>query len=114
MNSPNSQLIIDPQKMRAARAVLSWTQKELALRAGVSHGAITRFELGGGTMMRNNILAIQRVFEAAGITFHGAGLEWSDGDLDLVQGNGTPEKPFTSELIGKAAGKAVMEALQKT
>lgn len=91
-------VILDPQKMRAARAVLNWTQKELALRAGVSHGSITRFELSNSaTMMRNNILAIQRVFEAAGITFHGAGLEWSDGNLDLVQGNGTPERPFAME-----------------
>ena len=97
MISPNPTILIDPAKMRAARAVLNWTQRELGLRAAVSHGAITRFELKGGTMMRNNILAIQRVFEQAGITFHGAGLEWSDGGLDLVQGNGSPEKPFAVE-----------------
>jgi transcriptional regulator with XRE-family HTH domain len=100
-------VLITPAKCRAARAALQWNQRTLAEAANMSVGPITRYELERGGLMKNNQLAIQRALEAAGITFHGAGLEWdeklsqeqsqepSDGGLDLVQGDGTPAKPHT-------------------
>ena len=58
---------MSPQQSRAARAWLGWSQVELAKRAGVSLSTVQDFERGQRTPIANNIAAMRRVIEAAGI-----------------------------------------------
>jgi len=81
--APLPKILIDPRKVRAARAVLGWTQAELSEKSGVSHGSIVHFETGQRTMMRQNLRALQRAFEAAGVKFAStykgaASMEWQE------------------------------------
>ena len=56
-----------PEQCRAARGWLGWTQHELARRASVAKNTIHDFETGRRRPTRNNIAAIQRALETAGI-----------------------------------------------
>ncbi len=66
--------------MRAARAFLRWSVAELSKRAGVGVMTIRRAEREDGipSMLTNNMDAIQRTFESAGI-------EFLDGDAPGVR-----------------------------
>lgn len=56
-----------PEQCRAARAWMDWTQQELAERASVSLSTVRDFEKGRHAPIANNIAAIRRVIENAGI-----------------------------------------------
>jgi DNA-binding transcriptional regulator YiaG len=58
---------MSPEQSRAARGWLGWSQVELARRANVSVGTVRSFEAGQREPMANNIAAMRRVIEAAGI-----------------------------------------------
>jgi transcriptional regulator with XRE-family HTH domain len=60
---------MSPEQCRAARAWLDWTQQELARRAGVGLSTVRDFEKGERTPIPNNLAAIRRVIEEAGIEF---------------------------------------------
>lgn len=49
--------------------MLGWNQDELASAAAVSRATIVDFERGARIPHRNNLTAIHRAFEAAGIEF---------------------------------------------
>lgn len=57
-----------PAQSRAARGWLEWSQDELARRANISVGTVRSFEAGLKTPLPNNIAAMRRAVEAAGIT----------------------------------------------
>src|SRR3954468_14310839 len=54
---------------RAARAIVQWSQADLAERAKVSRTTLVKFEQGGGAPHANNLAAIRAAFEAAGFQF---------------------------------------------
>ena len=58
---------MSPEQCRAARAWLNWTQQELARRAGVGLSTVRDFEKGERTPIPNNLAAIRRAVESAGI-----------------------------------------------
>ena len=59
-----------PAQIRAARAFLGWSARELAKQAGVSFSTIRRAENPSDRLVRSDaLLEIQRAFEAAGISF---------------------------------------------
>src|SRR5215212_9282119 len=60
---------ITPSQCRAARAVLGWSQEDLAERARVSRGTLMKFETGLGAPHANNLVAIRGAFEAIGFQF---------------------------------------------
>jgi transcriptional regulator with XRE-family HTH domain len=68
---------------------LGWSQGELAKRAGVSLSTVQDFERGQRMPIPNNIAAMRRAIEAAGIRLlfdkagHGAGIARKGADLDL-------------------------------
>lgn len=58
---------MSPEQSRAARGWLGWSQSELARRAHVSLSTVRDFELGQRTPIANNITAIRRAIEDAGV-----------------------------------------------
>lgn len=62
--------MITATQSRAARAVLRWSQGDLAKRVGVTPLSIRNFE-SGGAMRRKNLEAIRKAFEAEGVGFVG-------------------------------------------
>jgi ribosome-binding protein aMBF1 (putative translation factor) len=58
---------MSPEQSRAARGWLGWSQTELATRARVSLSTVRDFETHARTPIANNIAAMRRAIEAAGI-----------------------------------------------
>lgn len=58
---------MSPEQSRAARGWLGWSQTELARRASVSLSTVRDFETGARTPIANNLAAMQRALEDAGI-----------------------------------------------
>ncbi len=71
--------MITGAQIRAARALLKWSGRELAKRCGVSYPAIQRAETVDEmpNMQARNLVAIHKTLECAGVIFsagHGVGL----------------------------------------
>lgn len=60
---------LTPKHVRAARALLAWSQQDLAKAAGVATSTVADFERGQRTPVANNAQAIRSSLEAAGIRF---------------------------------------------
>lgn len=60
---------VTPAQVRAARAWLNWNQAELAEHASVGLSTLRDFEADRRTPIPNNLAAIQRALEDAGISF---------------------------------------------
>jgi transcriptional regulator with XRE-family HTH domain len=56
-----------PEQSRAARGWLGWSQVELAKQANVALRAVAAFERGEQRPRPNNLMAMRRAIEAAGI-----------------------------------------------
>jgi DNA-binding XRE family transcriptional regulator len=66
---------------RAARALLDWTQGDLAARTSISAVSIRAFEKGG-EMRESNLRLLKLTFEAEGIIFQDEG-EMIDGGIGV-------------------------------
>ncbi len=58
---------------RAARALLCWTQNELARRARISAVTVRTFERGQGSIKGSTARLLRLCFEAAGVLFIDSG-----------------------------------------
>lgn len=56
-----------PEQSRAARGWLAWSQRELAERAGIALNTVHAFERGQRTLTANNLVALRRAIENAGL-----------------------------------------------
>lgn len=61
---------VNRAQVRAARALLDWTQPDLAKAAGIALATLKRFETGLRTPIPVVKAAIVRALEDAGIEFH--------------------------------------------
>ena len=59
--------LLTPATCRAARGLLDWSQQDLASRSGVGITAVRTFEGGKSTPMPQNLAALTRALEAAGV-----------------------------------------------
>jgi transcriptional regulator with XRE-family HTH domain len=59
--------MLNPEQCRAARALLDWTQEELAERAGVSRSTVRGFENGQHEPHRASATMIRAALEQAGV-----------------------------------------------
>jgi transcriptional regulator with XRE-family HTH domain len=60
---------MNPDQSRAARGLLDWSQAELAARSNLSESTVRDFEKGRRVPSINNLAAIRRALEAAGVEF---------------------------------------------
>lgn len=88
--------MITPRQIRAARALLDWSQQELADKAIVSLNAITRLERGVVDPRMSTLDAVQKALTKAGVEFISAA-DKGEGVRLLL-----PE----SELFRKGKGRA--------
>jgi transcriptional regulator with XRE-family HTH domain len=61
--------MITPRQIRAARALLGWSQQKLADKAIVSLNAVTRWERGEVDARMSTLTALERALTKAGVEF---------------------------------------------
>lgn len=70
--------MITPEQSRAARGLIDWSQAQLAEASHLGISTIRDFEKGRRVPTHNNLAAIRRALEEAGVRFTETG-------VDLVQ-----------------------------
>jgi transcriptional regulator with XRE-family HTH domain len=61
--------MLTPEQSRAARGLVGWTQERLAQEARVGLSTVRDFESRRRSPIENNLRAVQRALEAAGVEF---------------------------------------------
>lgn len=61
--------MLTPSQSRAARALINWSQPQLADASGASVSTIRDFETGKRSPIANSLKAIRAALEAAGVEF---------------------------------------------
>lgn len=69
MDDDSDPEILTPKQVRAARALLAWSQRDLARAADVATSTVADFERGQRTPVANSAQAIRNALENAGIRF---------------------------------------------
>lgn len=80
-------------QVRAARALLAWSQQDLAKAAQVAASTVADFERGHRTPMQNNADAMRRALEGAGVFFTGGGAVLEQPASPLAR---SPSNPSTA------------------
>jgi transcriptional regulator with XRE-family HTH domain len=61
--------VITPEQCRAARALLAWSQQDLAEKSGVGIVTVHQLEAGASQPRRATADVVRRALEAAGVEF---------------------------------------------
>jgi transcriptional regulator with XRE-family HTH domain len=69
---------ISPEQSRAARGLLDWSQTRLAKASNLSESTVRDFEKGRRIPSINNLAAVERALESAGVIFQ--------ADKEMVSG----------------------------
>lgn len=104
-------MTITTAQIRGARAILNWSQSELATKTGLSPTSIGAIEKGQSTPRDHTISNIQRALEDGGIEFIGNdGVRLKSFDVEILKGQeGFNE--FSNQMAG-VIGKDDREILQ--
>ena len=96
-------VVLDPQTVRSARAILQWSQSDLARRAGIAVSTLAEFEKGERVPIANNLQAIKLALETAGISLAPGGAGRFAVSVYLLTSSGGAELHFQFTPEGKAA-----------
>ena len=103
---------MSPEQSRAARGWLGWSQRELARRANISLSTVYEFEKGQRTPTLNNLSAMRRAIEAAGVRLifdrkGAAGILRRDAGVDLADDPPMEKQEGADDKDGRAAPGSV-------
>lgn len=93
--------LISAEQIRAARALLGWSQEDLATASGISTATI--FNLEKGHLAFRSVAEVRQAFESSGIEFlpHD-GLRRRAEDISILQGRDSVDRLFVDmEQAGK-------------
>ncbi|TPL74165.1 helix-turn-helix transcriptional regulator [Mesorhizobium sp. B2-3-15] len=76
---------LTPEQSRIARGLLNWPQVRLAVKSGLSEGAIRDFESGRRVPGPRKLSAIRNAFEAGGIRFSTDGPIKAQGEAGALE-----------------------------
>lgn len=107
MTRSSSPSELTPKHVRAARALLAWSQQDLAKAAGVATSTVADFERGQRTPVANNAQAIRSALEDAGIRFlpTGAIVGPAVPSIASAERSGTPIRWVDAEDLANWAGR---------
>ncbi len=88
-------------KIRLARAVLGWSQSELAFRVGLTQRAIHKLEQGDTEPRRTTARAIEAVWREQGIEFE----ELTDGGFRVSVRASVLDRPITPQSRRRHAAR---------
>src|SRR5258708_16266786 len=106
--------ILHRSQIRAARALLAWSQQELAKKAKVAVSTIADFERKQRVTEEKSLEAMRQALEAGGITFLPGGAVAGPAPPDLSRQpvrNGVPIKFITSTDLDQWADRRDSQAL---
>jgi transcriptional regulator with XRE-family HTH domain len=86
------QSLASREQCRKARAWLGWTLGQLAMRAHVSDSTVRDYETGRRTPIENNLRAITRALEAAGLSLENGAIGTKEPARRRTR-NGKPRPP---------------------
>lgn len=105
---------ISQEDVRAARALIQWSQGDLAKAASVGVSTIADFEKGMRTPIANNLDAIRRAFEGAGVTFTPTGPAiFGEGSLYFMMESDSGELRFRYRLDHALAVQEIIATFGK-
>jgi DNA-binding XRE family transcriptional regulator len=104
--------MLDDKQIRAARALLDWTQETLAERSGVARATIKNVESRMTLPRMETANALQRAFEEAGVEFLPAsGVRMRDRMIEIFEGNDSYKRLLDDIFVtAQASGSDVIVA----
>jgi transcriptional regulator with XRE-family HTH domain len=79
--------MITPRQIRAARALLNWSQQDLAKTSGIAISSIKNIENELTVARRESLSRIHDAFDASGIDFtENQGVRLKHGDIEVFEG----------------------------
>ncbi len=79
---------INASQIRAARALLNWTQIQLAEKVGVARTTVASIEADHNTARRSTLFDLKRTFEESGIEFlDQSGVRKRDDTIRILEGS---------------------------
>jgi transcriptional regulator with XRE-family HTH domain len=79
--------MIQPRQIRAARALLNWSQQDLAKASGIAISSIKNIENDLTVARRDTLAAIQEAFEKSGVEFlPNSGVRFKTTNIEVFEG----------------------------
>ena len=79
--------IITPHQIRAARALIDWSQNDLGQQSGLSQAAIANIETGKHRPNDGTMSGILTAFDRAGIEFIDGGVRLRPDGMEIIEGD---------------------------
>lgn len=77
---------LTPEQIRAARAMLNWSQAHLSDLVGMSKTSIVNIKAGRNSLGESNMLMLLDIFESAGLEFISGGVRWREEEINVLKG----------------------------
>lgn len=107
--------MLDAKQIRAARALLDWTQERLSKRSGIARATIKNVESGITLPRLETAHAIQHTLEEAGVEFlPSSGVRMKDRMIEILEGKDALRELFDDvyETLHRDGGEVLIAPAQ--